>query len=289
MVCDRCLSLCGGYFSQDGAAVKFRPIHPEWHVMFAGDASEAQPLLDAVEVALQKLKPNMRGEVVKRCRDAYMTERRRMIETQIFPDYDIDNWNEFRALRTKDERYYERIQQVIVEREQGWSLLFAGFDKNYDPHLFTITERGNVTYYNAQGFAAIGSGSLAALMWLATSGYRKNGPIGEKILNVITAKFFSETAPDVGQETIAVVTRPHSKMGALLGDDQQAVIRAAWEQLPRIPVNMVDSPGLDFQQRVHNLTQYAKEFKFIKSRGITRVVRKNKSTPLTSEKSEQVP
>jgi hypothetical protein len=61
------LSLYGGLFSQDGAVVKFSNIHPEWLLMFAGDASEAVPLLDAVWKAMRGLKRNVRQEVVRRC------------------------------------------------------------------------------------------------------------------------------------------------------------------------------------------------------------------------------
>ena len=66
------LSLYGGHFSQDGAVVKFSNIHPEWLVMFASDASEAVSLLDAIWKAMRGLKRNVRQEVVKRCRIAYM-------------------------------------------------------------------------------------------------------------------------------------------------------------------------------------------------------------------------
>src|SRR5205823_11511220 len=60
---DRRLSHYGGWFSQEGA-VKFRAVHKDWIVLFAGDMSEAQPLEDAIENALSRLKQNSIEKVV---------------------------------------------------------------------------------------------------------------------------------------------------------------------------------------------------------------------------------
>ena len=236
-VVDRKLTLYGGWFSHEGT-VKFRAVHAEWVVYVAGDMSEAQPLQDAVERSLSKLKQNVIERVVAACRTAYMRERRRMIERQILTDYDVYNFKEYVTLRTKEPELYKRINDVIKEEELNWNLLVAGFDKASQPHLFTITERGKITYCDSQNFAVIGSGALAATMYLASFPYLKRLEIGLAAFAVAAAKFFSETASGVGESTIMTVMQPKQKRVLVLGDEDMKPFRKGWIGLAKIPEGM---------------------------------------------------
>lgn len=204
-VTDRKLSLYGGYFTQDGISSKFHVVHPEWYAMFAGGASDAVPLLDSIRDALcAKKLQNTLGAVIRVARAAYIEERTRLIESEILPDFDIASYSEYMSLRQNEPDFFEQINDAIKKREEDWHLLFAGFDRRREPHIFLITERGKVTYCDQQRFGVIGSGAFAASLLLSRIDYRRAQP-GELVAAVLAAKFFAETADFVGKTTVAPI------------------------------------------------------------------------------------
>jgi hypothetical protein len=232
LVCDRRISIFGGWFSQEGNA-KYTQVHTDWFGMFAGDVEETNLMLKEVNKSLAKLKAVPFETVVKRCRLAYAKVRKLLIETQVLPEFDVPTYRKFQELKRTDEAVYLNIRAKITAAEENWNLLFAGFDNRRAPHLFIISGPGNVQFCDSQKYAAIGIGAFAALVWLAFYGYGSRKPLGELLFGALSAKFFAEKASDVGQTT--VVSTIKSDMAALFhfNDDEVSSVRKAWEGLPK--------------------------------------------------------
>ncbi len=232
LICDRRVSIYGGWFSQEGHA-KYTQVHTDWVGMFAGDVEETNLMLKEVNRSLVRLKTAPFETVVKRCRLAYAKVRQLLIETQILPDFDVRSYRKYQELKNADEALYLKISERISSAEENWNLLFAGFDNQRTPHLFVISGPGTVQYCDSQKYAAIGSGAFAALVWLSFYGYQSRRPIGELIFGALSAKFFAEKASDVGQTTVASTIK--SELLALIhfNDDEISEMRKKWSELPK--------------------------------------------------------
>jgi hypothetical protein len=232
LVCDRRISLLGGWFSQEGNA-KYTPVHRDWFGMFAGAVEETNLILKAVNKSLAKLKATPFERVVKQCQATYRNIREMLIETQILPEFDIRSYQEFKQLEKEDEAFYLRIKAKITTAEEDWTLLFAGFDEVRAPHLFVISGPGRVEYCDHQKVAAIGSGSFAALFWLAFYGYHPQRSLGELLFGAISAKFYAERAHEVGPTT--VVSTIKSDVPALFhfNPSDVSMVRRFWDAMPK--------------------------------------------------------
>jgi hypothetical protein len=245
LVCDRRISIFGGWFSQEGNA-KYTQVHTDWFGMFAGHVEETNLMLGEVNKSLAKLKAAPLEIGVKRCRLAYAKVRRMLIETQVLPEFDVLTYRKFQELKRADEALYLTIRDKIITAEENWNLLFAGFDNRRAPHLFVISGPGNVQYCDSQKYAAIGNGAFAALVWLAFFGYGSKRPLGELLFGAMSAKFFAEKASDVGPSTVVSTIR--SDMAALFhwNDDEISAVRKVWEGLAKYPEDRVR----DLEQRM---------------------------------------
>jgi hypothetical protein len=91
---DRRISLFAGDFSEPHA-IKFTSVHPQWMAMFAGNVEETRLMLKAIAKALENIPDNSFEKVVEYCRPAYIKQRRRLIETEILPDFDLLKYSDF--------------------------------------------------------------------------------------------------------------------------------------------------------------------------------------------------
>jgi len=232
---DTKLTFFGGAISAEGVASKSRQIHKDWRVLIAGDVSPLTPLLDAVKEAVKNPKQTGLRHFARACAQAYRVERERIIEDDILPDYDLSTYAEYLALKGSDPRLFEAIGSNIKEAEEKWQLLFCGFTEDRKPHLFVISGRGKIEYCDAQGFAAIGSGAWAAFVALASYPYHYLLDREEATYCLLAAKFASESAEGVGEETqLSVMKRGHLYSSFLL-DGTINSVRRKWKKLPRIP------------------------------------------------------
>jgi hypothetical protein len=245
LVCDRRVSVLGGWFSQDGNA-KYTQVHTDWFGLFAGDVEETNLMLREVNRSLAALKAVPFETVVKRCRLAYAKVRKLLIETRVLPEFDVSTYRKFQELKRTDEVLYLTIKDKVTAVEENWNLLFAGFDNRRCPHLFIISGPGIVQYCDSQKYAAIGSGAFAALVWLAFYGYGSRRPIGELLFGVLSAKFFAEKASDVGQTTLLSTVK--SDISALFhfNNDEVSAVKKAWEGLAKYP----DASAKDLENKM---------------------------------------
>jgi hypothetical protein len=206
--------------------------------MFAGAVEETNLILKAVTKSLAKLRNTPYEKVVKHCQQTYVNMRKTLIETQILPEFDIRTYREFKELEADDEALYLQINEKIKSAEEDWNLLFAGFDDSRTPHLFVIYGPGKVQYCDHQKYAAIGSGSVAALFWLAYFGYHPQRPLGELLFGEISAKLYAERARDVGEST--VVSTIKSDIPALFHFSASDIdrVKTYWKNLPKFDISI---------------------------------------------------
>ena len=171
------------------------------------------------------------------CREVYQEERKKLIENEILGDYDINSYDEYMELKKSDPEYFEQLRAKVREEESGWNLLFTGFDKNGNAHLFVISEHGKISYCDKQGYAAIGSGAVRAALALSSYGFRSDLPFSKAIFGMVAAKFAAESADGVGEETILTVMESKSDKSPVFDSYQVKKLREMWEQLPRFPGN----------------------------------------------------
>ena len=143
--------------------------------------------------------------------------------------------------------------------DENLNALFVGFRAN-EPHLFVISGPGNITYCDAQGYAAIGSGAFAAQMSLERHPYDRNKPMAECIYAVIAAKFAAESADGVGPDSAVYVynSKARQKMRTLsLKPERLEELKQQWKDLPKIPIGVVNDLEIVYRspKRVRRLTR----------------------------------
>jgi hypothetical protein len=138
------------------------------------------------------------------------TERDRIIEASILRKRGF-NWKMFREggkTLCTDAVYYE-IASEIADVKLSLDCLIAGFDEDDKPHIRFTNWETPPENYDQLGFYAIGTGAHAAMNSLAHAveylNFGRKLKISEVVYHVLAAKFMSESAQDVGQDTLLVV------------------------------------------------------------------------------------
>jgi hypothetical protein len=236
LICDKKVSFFGGHFAGENIALKVTTIHESWSVMFAGENSPLVPLVDAIKSSAWRSSQNTLRKFARLCSALYRGERKKIIETDILSKYDISSYGEYRALLKTDSSLYDAITKDIETMEEQWNLLFFGYDKNGQPHVFVITEYGKIQFCDIEGFAAIGSGAWAAVMTLALLRYNQRKGLGDCVYRLLAAKFTAEqTADGVGEDTlIAVMNGKHTLYPSLSihGEDIKSASRGMEAEAP---------------------------------------------------------
>jgi hypothetical protein len=236
--CDRKISFYGGADSAEGS-MKISGINKDWSVMFSGPVSPMTSMIDAITERTKKLRSMGYRQFSRICRETYRNERESLIENEVLGDYDIDTYDEYIALgRSADKldiALHDSVRRKIKDEEEGWSLLFAGFDKNRQAHIFTLTEFGKITYCDKVGFAAIGSGYWRASVALSSYPFTRLLPFSHAVFGILAAKFAAESADGVGDETILTVLEPQMVSAPVFWDHTVISLKRLWEQLPRFP------------------------------------------------------
>lgn len=225
------------YFSADNMALKFRDLHSDWKVMFAGND------LTRVEPVLRRAKSKFRGssqrsltEVEDAMRDSFQEELVRKqtdlvlarygLTMQAFLDTGLTRFGEAAFTTLK----YQLDQEVL-----GCEFLVYGFDEKTRPHIFTVEDPGAVCNHDLYGFWAIGSGGNRALSSLFFQQYRQSLPEWKALYYIAEAKFMAEGGA-VGEETLVMIKR---KDGSGVGSLSPELLKKLWEKKgrPKIPNN----------------------------------------------------
>jgi hypothetical protein len=239
--CDRKISFFGGLTSADGIAVKMTGINRDWTVMFAGPLSPMVALTQSIAKRVEHERPMEFLPFARLCRDVYREERKPLIESDVLANYDVETYSEYLALRKSDLEFHAKITEEIKKVEEEWNLLFAGFDKRGKAHIFTVTENGKINFCDKEGYAAIGSGSLRALISLSDYPFSRRLGLSEAVFGVAAAKFAAESADGVGKETMMSILQANAKTSPVFSDHGIETLRKMWRNLPRRPVEATRS------------------------------------------------
>lgn len=238
VIADRKISFFGGQFSGDIKATKVETVHENWSVMFAGQHSLLVPMLHAVQSVRLTRSNNTLRVFARLCSRLYREERRTIIETEVLSKYDVENYAEYLKLKSTEADLYAAITKEIESLEENWHLLFFGFDKDNEPHIFVITEYGKIQFCDIEGFAAIGSGAWAAYTTLTSLRYMTGAPVEECVYKMLAAKFVAEESADgVGEESMFAVVDNHHRLNNLWSLTDQIIshLRVQWKERPLVP------------------------------------------------------
>lgn len=167
---------------------------------------------DLTEILIYKIKENIRTvlkerkiselnviEIVEIVSKACIDFRNERIQNDIGYKYDIilskihENTDTIAKNMQKDLESYAYPLDV--------DFLIAGFDRDKDPHIFTVNQNGLIKKHDDSGFMVIGSGAMLAFSELTKYGYNGFETITEAILDVYFAKKSSERMVGVGKNT----------------------------------------------------------------------------------------
>lgn len=222
--------------SVDGA-MKVTTICPgsEWYVMFAGDPSRFQLLVDRVRLLLGDVR-NVRltvGTVMTAFEQAYALELRRVIEGEILLPYGLDR-DEFiaRGRELLGDHFYQLMEQ-ISGATLGVELIVAGLNADAQTKLFSMSARG-VVLPASLPYHAIGCGAFAALGALYQVPYFPTPDLTETVYRACAAKFAAESVPGVGESTYALIIAPLSGLWTLVTNVDE--VRKLWRTKGQPPI-----------------------------------------------------
>jgi hypothetical protein len=195
----------GGMYSQEMGAMKLRRIHGYWMAMIAGEYSQHRAICEAIEKDLGSITQPSLAEVSAVATKIYVDEARRFAEESILSRFGL-SMREFIDSRKKiGDSLFERTWVEISQVNVGCELMIFGFDAD-GAHIFSISSPTSskptfVTEYDSPSFAAIGSGSYIAEGMMYAFRHLPIHSLYQTIYQVCVAKFYAETASDVGEFT----------------------------------------------------------------------------------------
>lgn len=225
--------------SADRLAIKNFSIGHSWLCMFsANDLSPVNAIHNAV-------RSEIHGDIdldgiVAVFQSAFRKELVKKAENSVLAPFSM-NMTDFRQNGLANfgpeifSRSFYQIEQLSLEA----TFLVYGFDAKEEPHIFTIQNKGEVSYFDQPGFWAIGTGQTSALGSLfGISGSPINYHSSENILYLLCkAKFAAESAPGVGHNTHAIIIKS-DKSRLVIFNEQIEELRTFWKSIkpPVVPV-----------------------------------------------------
>jgi 20S proteasome alpha/beta subunit len=198
----------GGEFSV-GDVIKLEGFHNEWVALIAG--SDVSPAPFVIERAKKFLKGKSGDLLLVRdgFRRAYQAELRETITDDFLSPFNM-TLEDFKKKGQKqlNATLYQDLSFRIKNARLGCRFLVYGFDDDEIPHIFEVGDRGKIESRDKPGFWAIGNGARSALSMLAQLGQSAEATrMRETLYNVLSAKYISESASDVGEETFLFIKR----------------------------------------------------------------------------------
>src|SRR5450631_2577662 len=196
-------------FSSDRAVTKMRAFHDEWQVMFAGnDITSFIPILNDARASFAG-KENTLDNAIGSLKAAYQKRISDIAADKYLSRFKL-NMDDF--IREGKEKLTPDVFDTLVDRivqiKMSLQFLVCGFDKYRVPHVFLIENPGSDDVYDSPGFWAIGTGAQSALSMLCYREQNIRNSLAQTVYNVCEAKFMSESASDVGEESLFYVIAP---------------------------------------------------------------------------------
>lgn len=211
---------------------KWRLIHPQWAVMFAGDdVTQISDIVNAaekrmtgtdgsIEAARSHVEEAYKNVRLKRAEDLYLASR---------------GWTlaEFkkRGLELAGENLFLQIDRTITNVKLGISILAIGF-ANDKAHIFSVENPGISRDHSIPGFHAIGDGDINALSCLYQRGLRPETYAAKAIYYLFEAKKYAQKIGSVGEKTdIWVMGKEANQRGWIKSDRLETELEAVWNKV----------------------------------------------------------
>jgi hypothetical protein len=216
------------------------------------DISQAIPVIERASRILRG-KGNDYLTVQAGFKKAYQEHRSEAIaDAYLKSSYDM-TVKEFKrsARKLLDPNIHAELSFQIKAFNLGCAFLVYGYDNKKQPHIFEVRNPGKATTHDKPGFWALGAGASSALNMLSALGQgREVTAFAPTIYNVLAAKYFSESASDVGEKTFFVLHEYGSVAFATSGIHLEPSIRTLWkENRPKTPSGvevLVQQANIDF-------------------------------------------
>jgi hypothetical protein len=231
------LMLSSEYVSVETRITKVEPISPKraWVMMFAGSPTPIGSINLQIKERLEG-QDETEAEVRSAAETVYRDELRKKIEGEILSAFGIDRATFLTEGRENfGDQEFSRILYEINACRLGVDLIFAGFEPNGWPRIFSIGEPGTYESHERLGFHAIGTGSTRALGALYGS-YEATLGKSELTYRACEAKFIGESAFGVGKRTYVLILNQDLSYEVLWPEDVDNIIRPQWEQHGRPPI-----------------------------------------------------
>jgi 20S proteasome alpha/beta subunit len=217
-----------GYVEAELDNSKMQMIHPHWCMMIAGQ--DIAPLFELADLARAEMPPTIEVpldvvmEVIQRNYECIRMKRAEAVYLKPI-GWTIERFNREGSASLPN---FQEIQSQLRDFELSVQLLVAGFDRKLNPpgKLFTIVsdDRGIPRRYDIPGFAAIGSGAIAAEYMMHFKDVSPKLPIRAAVYYTLEAKYFGEYASGVGPRTDMIVLQFDGNFIRLVGIDDDKTI-----------------------------------------------------------------
>jgi hypothetical protein len=243
-VSDTTLS-AGGYYSQEMGALKLKRLNQYWFAMIAGKFSQHRAIVDLIaEAASASAQPTI-AEMIAATTYAYISETRRFASESVLSRFGLTMEQFLDSRKKLGDSLFQRTWADISQVQVECDLLVFGFDEA-GPHIFCASsptsERPTyITEHDSPSFAAIGSGSFTAESILYSFRHLSTHSLPKTIYHACAAKFFAESASDVGEVTTMVMLLPNGNI--IPGDVSLAhQLKKMWERCGKLsePENVLE-------------------------------------------------
>jgi 20S proteasome alpha/beta subunit len=202
---------------------KILRLHKDWQVMLAGnDVAPAFEIVDSAKKKLSKGKSFSVQEVEHAVVESYREKRLAEAASQHLAPrgWTPETFNSPSA-NALPESLRLAIDSAIENHRLDLELLVAGFDRNGQGHIFSVSDydnRGAARRFDIPGFQAIGSGSHGANYMMMYRAMSPALPIRWALYHVLEGKYFGEFAAGVGLRTDLYILR-HAKQSIKIKED----------------------------------------------------------------------
>ena len=232
-------------------------LHKDWQVMLAGnDVAPAFAIVDSARKKLSKGKGLTVQEVEHAVVESYREKRLAEAASQHLAPrgWTPETFNS-PSSNALPESLRLALDSAIENHRLELELLVAGFDRNGQGHIFSVSDydnRGAARRFDIPGFQAIGSGSHGANYMMMYRALSPPLPIRWALYLVLEGKYFGELASGVGSRTDLYILR-RGKPSIKIKEDtvEEKLIKICQEVEPRSlkqkqvdVLNSLNGPGL---------------------------------------------
>jgi 20S proteasome alpha/beta subunit len=195
-ITDKMLTLPAGVMTKYEASENNKSIELSDKVLalLAGNVIHGNEILKRAKL---KITEGMSVEdIATLVKDTYVEYRQQLVQDGFFNSYGLTLESYMEKQLTLDPKFVEEANKLLVNVNLETAIIIAGIDDA--PHLYAITNPGEMSCQDSIGYACIGSGSQHAMLSLIESEYNASFMIEEALYALLEAKRRAEYDPGVG-------------------------------------------------------------------------------------------